>query len=91
MGMGVDGPKNLNDPPHSDWDPLFTVAPIHGLLKVAGNSLEIVESKLNDIKSVLGHPTIIKDIAGQSPPTSVNSRIDGHVRPREDHMNGREQ
>ncbi|KAI9656915.1 MAG: hypothetical protein M1831_004463 [Alyxoria varia] len=88
VGMATDGPKNLNDPHHSTWDPLFNKAPIHGLLKVAGHSSDIVESKLSDIKSVLGHPIIIKDIAGQSPPTSVDSRLDGQVRPWETRMNG---
>ena len=91
MGMAIDGPRNLNDPPHSTWDPLFNIAPIHGLLKVAGNCTDIIESKLNDIKSILGHPTVIKDIAGQSPPTSVDSRLDGQVRPWEQRMNGHEQ
>ena len=81
LGMAVDGPRNLNDPPPSKWDPLFNKVPIHGLLKVAGSCPEEVESKLNAIKSVLGHPTVIKDIAGQSPPTTVNSRLDGQVRP----------
>ena len=91
MGMAIDGPKHLNDPPPSTWDPLFKIAPIHGLLKVAGNSPDIIERKLNDIKSVLGHPTVIKDIAGQSPPTNVNSRLDGQVRPLEQRLNGYEQ
>ena len=91
MGMAIDGPKNLNDPPQSKWDDLFKVATIHGLLKVAGNSAAIIESKLNDIKSVLGHSTVIKDIAGLSPPTRVNSRLDGQVRPRKDGKNGHEQ
>ena len=90
MGMAIDGPKNLNDPLLDDWDPLFKQR-IHGLLKVAGSSPSMVEKKLDDIKSVLGHPTVIKDIAGQSPPTSVNSRVDGQVRPYENKMNGREQ
>ena len=82
IGMAVDGPRNLNDPRHSTWDPLFKNAPIHGILKVAGNSLEEVERKLNEIKDVLGHSAgVIKDIAGQSPPTTVDSRVDGHVRP----------
>ncbi|KAK4696204.1 hypothetical protein P7C71_g1673, partial [Lecanoromycetidae sp. Uapishka_2] len=90
MGMGIDGPKNLNDPPQSTWDPLFKSSPIHGLLKVAGSSPEMVESKLNEIKSVLGHPTIIKDIAGQSPPNVVNSRVDGRVRPWKLRLNGHE-
>ena len=90
MGMAVDGPKSLNDPPLSDWDPLFKHR-IHGLLKVAGSSPSMIEKKLEGIKSVLGHPTIIKDIAGQSPPTSLNSRVDGKVRPYKHQMNGREQ
>lgn len=91
MGMAMDGPNNLNDPPSSTWDPLFNIATIHGLLKVAGSSRDMIERKLNDIKSILGHPTVIKDIPGQSPPTNVNSRLDGHVRPWVQHKNGLEQ
>ena len=88
--MASDGPEFLNDPPHDDWDPLFKQR-IHGLLKVAGSSHSMIEKKLDDIKSVLGHPTVIKDIAGQSPPTSVDSRVDGQVRPYKSKMNGHEQ
>ena len=90
-GMAVDGPKNLNDPPLAKWDPLFNTDPVHGILKVAGNSPEIVNSKLDDIKSILGHPTIIADIAAQSPPTTTNSRLDGQVRPRDQDLKGHEQ
>ena len=90
-GMRFDGPENLNDPPYTSWDPVFRSAPIHGLLKVSGSNLDIVESKLNELKSVLGHSTVIKDIAGQSPQTSVKSRLDGQVRPLKDRKNGFEQ
>ena len=90
-GMAFDGPRNLNDPPHSKWDPLFTKSPIHGLLKVAGNSPVMVETKLKEIKSILGYPNNIKDIAGHSPPTIENSRLDGQVRPLDQHLNGHEQ
>ena len=90
MGMATDGPKNLNDPPVSDWDPLFKHR-IHGLLKVAGSSPSMVKQKLDDIKNVLGYPTVIQDVAGQSPPTSVDSIVDGQVRPYKEKMNGREQ
>ena len=90
-GKPKDGPNELNDPPVAEWDPLFNTDPIHGLLKVAGNSQEIVDSRLGEIKSILGHPSIIADIAGQSLPTSTNSRLDGHVRPKEQRLNGHEQ
>ncbi|KAL8788622.1 MAG: hypothetical protein Q9195_007217 [Heterodermia aff. obscurata] len=89
MGMPIDGPKNLNDPLRSEWDPLFRHR-IHGLLKVAGSCPSMVEKKLDDIKSVLGHPTVIKDIAGHSPPTSVDSRVDRQIRTYESKMNGHE-
>lgn len=90
-GMATDGPKNLNDPPPGKWDPLFNTDPIHGILKVAGSSPEIVNSKLDDIKSILGHPTVIADIAAQSLPTSMNSRLDGQVRPKDQGLKGHEQ
>ena len=89
--MALDGPKNLNDPLPTHWDDLFNGDPIHGLLKVAGSNPSVIESKLNDIKSVLGHPIVINDIDGESAPTSVKSRVDGHVRPWKTKMNGREQ
>lgn len=90
-GMATDGPKNLNDPAPASWDPLFNTTPIHGILKVAGSSPEIVNSKLDGIKSILGYPTIIADIAAQSLPTSANSRVDGQVRPKDQGLNGHEQ
>ena len=90
-GKPKDGPNELNDLPVAEWDPLFNTDPIHGLLKVAGNSQEIVNSKLGEIKSILGHPSNIADIAGQSLPTSTNSRVDGHVRPKEQRLSGHEQ
>ena len=62
--MGNDGSEYLNDPEQSKWDSLFNVVPIHGLLKMAGSSSEEVESKLNDIKTILGYPTVIKEING---------------------------
>jgi hypothetical protein len=40
-----------------------------------------VKTKLDRIKGLLGHPTVIADIAAQSLPASVNSRVDGQVRP----------
>jgi hypothetical protein len=84
--------KDLADPPKEQWDPLFnSTTPIHGVLKVAGGSPEMVDSKLNDIKSILGHPTLIVDIAGRSLPTTANSRVDGHVRPKDQGLNGHEQ
>ena len=85
MGMGKDGPKNLNDPPQAKWDPLFRMTRIHGLLKVAGNSEKVIESKLSEIQGVLGHSIVIKDIPEQPPPTGKVSRVDGHTRPSKNH------
>ena len=82
---------NLNDPLPGSWDPPFGGNLIHGILKVAGTSPEIINSKLNEIKSSLGHPTLIVDIAAQSLPTSANSRVDSQVRPKAQGLNGREQ
>jgi hypothetical protein len=90
-GMATDGPKNLNDPLPASWDPLFNTGLIHGILKVAGSSPEMVNSKLDRIKGILGHPIIIADIAAQSPSTSANSRVDGQVRPKDQGLKGREQ
>ncbi|ERF74220.1 hypothetical protein EPUS_03410 [Endocarpon pusillum Z07020] len=89
-GMARDGPENLNDPAPTSWDPLFNASPIHGILKVAGHCQEIVNSKLDEIKKILGYPNIIADIAAQSLPTSANSRVDGQVRPKDQGLNGRE-
>ena len=91
MGMTVDGPRNLNDPDVDEWHHLFSKHRIHGLLKVAGSCADEVEKKLNEIKSVLGHSTVIKDIAAQSAPTSVNSRVDGQLRPYALKRHGHEQ
>ena len=82
----------LVDPPKDKWDPLFNSrTPIHGGLEVAGSSLEMVSSKFNDIKSILGHPTLIVDIPGRSLPTTANSRVKGHIRPKDQGLDGREQ
>ena len=89
--MIADGTKNLNDPSRIQWDGLFWRGAVHGLLKVAGSSPETIESKLKDIKDKLGHPTNIKDLPYQSSPTNANSRVDGHVRPWEQRLNGHEQ
>ena len=89
--MATDGPKSLNDPPPSKWDPLFNTVPIHGLLKVAGSSQEVINSKLQDLKSILGHGSVIADIAARSLPSSMDSRLDGQVRPREQGLKGHEQ
>jgi hypothetical protein len=86
--MKKDGP-NLNDSEWKDWDPLFQSQSIHGLLKVAGSSADQVKTKLERIKGLLGHPTVIADIEAQSPPASVNSRVDGQV--REKGFKGKEQ
>lgn len=88
-GMAKD--QNLNDPNSDEWDDLFkTPALIHGLLKVAGSSSDMVETKLNTIKTILAGT--VADIPAKSPPTTVNSRIDGQVRPKEPiKLNGHEQ
>ncbi|KAL6717683.1 hypothetical protein ACLMJK_005598 [Lecanora helva] len=88
-GMREDGPNNLNDPPVDDWDPLFRTTTIHGLLKIAGSYQELVDKELEQIKSVLGHSQgVIKDIDGNSAPTTLNSRLDGKTRDKAQH--GRE-
>ena len=89
MGMKEDGPDNLNDPKVDDWDPLFNNLTLHGLLKVAGSSPEMVNEKLNHLKRILDHPHVIKDINGNSPPTTANSMLEGNTRPGKEH--GREQ
>ena len=83
--MREDGPKNLNDPLVKEWDPLFRKKTIHGLLKVAGSSPEIVKKELDDIKSILGYPNVIIDIDGNSLPTKANSMLEGNTRPGKEH------
>ena len=96
-GLAKDGPANLNDPAPANWDPLFRPAEgaqrtrIDGMLKVAGDSRDSVNTKLDDIKNILGFPTIIHDIAAQSLPTTTNSRVNGVVRPKAQGLNGHEQ
>lgn len=85
VGMTEDGPNNLNDPPVDEWDSLFRTTTIHGLLKVAGSSLQIVDDELSHIKRILGYPYFIKDIEGNSPPTNTKSKLEGHTRPGKDH------
>lgn len=88
-GMAKDQ-ENLNDPASTSWDDLFkTPSLIHGILKVAGNSPEMVDTKLNAIKTILG--STIVDIPATSAPTTVKSRVDGQVRPKEQKLNGHEQ
>ena len=82
----------LADPPKDKWDLLFnSTTPIHGAHKVAGVNSKMVDSRLNDIKSILGHPTLIINIAGQSLPATTNSRVDGHMRPKDQGLNGHKQ
>ena len=83
MGMGDDGPDNLNDPPVDSWDPLFNTTTIHGLLKVAGSDSTIINDKLEHLKRALGHPQVITDIEGNSPPTLTKSKLEGNTRPGE--------
>ncbi|KAI9891154.1 MAG: hypothetical protein M1814_002997 [Vezdaea aestivalis] len=78
-GMAADK-DDFNDPAIDQWDALFNNSPIHGLLKVAGDCPQSVDYKLITIKQILGDS--IADIAANSPPTNVNSRLDGHVRPQ---------
>ena len=89
--MAKDGEKNLNDPPKDKWDPLFKSNPIHGILKVAGESPETIQKKLDEVKGILGYPHVIADIPAQSPPANVDSRLDGRLRPREKGLQGHEQ
>ena len=86
-GMAAD---NLNDPRSNDprIDPLFKdTSVIHGIIKIAANSSDLaksqtlVNSQLDAIKKILGHPTIIADIPARSLPSTANSRVDGQVRP----------
>ena len=88
--MALDGSTHLHDPPRSVWDSLFKV-PIHGLLKVAGNSQEEVEKKLKILQEALGHGSLIKDLSGTSSPTNLPSRVDGQVRPMASRLRGHEQ
>ena len=85
MGMGDDGPENLNDPPVDSWDPLFNTTTIHGLLKVAGSDSTIINDNLENLKSILGHPQVITDIEGNSPPSLTNSKLEGSTRRAEHH------
>lgn len=85
MGMADDGPENLNDPPVDSWDPLFTTTTIDGLLKVAGSDSKIINDKLEHLKRILGHPQVITDIEGNSPPSLTNSKLEGNTRPGEQH------
>ena len=73
-GMAQD--KALNDPSSSGWDSPFKMTdsktpPIHGVLKVAGNTPTIVAAHLKKIKDFLGG-TIVDVI---SPGSSVNGRV----------------
>jgi hypothetical protein len=84
---GMANDTMLIDPPKDDWDDLFkssTANPIHGLLKVAGDSKEQVNKHLDSIKKTLNHsgPTV-KDIPGKSEPTEIPSRVDGWTRPND--------
>ena len=89
MGMVEDGLNNLNDPPRENWDPLFKTTTIHGLLKVAGSSDTAINDELDHIKRILGYPYVIKDIDGNSAPTTIKSKVQGNTRPGDQH--GREQ
>ena len=85
MGMSNDGPTNLNDPEVEQWDPLFRANPIHGLLKVAGSDSKIINDKLEHLKRILGHPQVITDIEGTSPPSLTKSKLEGNTRPGKQH------
>ena len=89
LGMGDDGPDNLNDPPVDRWDDLFTKNTIHGLLKVAGSDSKIIHDKLEHLKRILGWSQVIIDIEGTSPPGITKSILEGNTR-RGEHR-GREQ
>lgn len=89
--MAKDGPKNLNDPPHDQWDAPFNSNQIHGILKVAGRGQELIDRKLDVIKNILGHPVVITDVAAPSGATNASSRCDGKLRPKELGLKGHEQ
>ncbi|KAL9045577.1 MAG: hypothetical protein Q9214_001401 [Letrouitia sp. 1 TL-2023] len=92
FAAGMAAEDKLNDPPVARWDPLFkATTPVHGVIKVAGSDPDMVNSRLVLIQLILKLGTLITDIAGQSPPTSVSSRIDGQVRPKDKGLNGHEQ
>ncbi|KAK1750992.1 Dyp-type peroxidase [Echria macrotheca] len=75
IGMKADGP-DLNDPTTTTEpdDPLANPDTIHGLLKVAGSSDDLVNERLKKIKDALQHGTVINDAGG------TKGRIDGATR-----------
>lgn len=86
--------KNLEDPDRETWDPLFRKKPekkeIHGLLKIAGSSMEEINTRLGDIQNVLGYPNVISPVIdGTSDASNEVSRINGQTRPEGDR--GKEQ
>ncbi|EXJ62099.1 hypothetical protein A1O7_02532 [Cladophialophora yegresii CBS 114405] len=89
LGMKQEDPSKMHDPPLEEWHPLFG-QDIHGLLKIAGSDPAIINTKLHNIKAILGHGTVINDIVYSSEPTTENSRVDGQVRPKDKQLNGRE-
>jgi hypothetical protein len=87
-GMAKDQP-NLADPLSTDWHDLFQKDKIHGVLKVAANNRDSVNSLLAKIKGILGNT--VTDVPGKSAPTIAISRVDGQVRSKEKGLNGHEQ
>ncbi|CAO2652321.1 Nn.00g006040.m01.CDS01 [Neocucurbitaria sp. VM-36] len=82
---------SLSDPDFTQWDPLFKSksTPIHGLLKIAGSDADEVNKKLQAILKVLQHGTVTLDVKGISPPNTVESRIDGAVKPKGFNLDGK--
>jgi hypothetical protein len=86
--------ESLRDLFPEKWDALFKET-IDGIIKVAGSDKQQAETKLDAIKEALGHgagtAAPIQDIKKQSFPTKIDSRVDGQVRSKEEHLNGLEQ
>ncbi|ERF69422.1 hypothetical protein EPUS_05967 [Endocarpon pusillum Z07020] len=77
-GMSSDKVRTtLNDPATKKWDVLFQSTKIHGLLKIAGSSPEMVKERLMRIQVTLKHGEAIEDAA----PT--DSQVVGWTRPND--------
>ncbi|KAK3345917.1 hypothetical protein B0T25DRAFT_505989 [Lasiosphaeria hispida] len=74
QGMGLD--SGVLSDRTTDLDPLFAHPDgIHGLLKVAGSSEDMVGKRLKTIQDALGWGTVIKDVPG-----GTAGRVDGATR-----------
>ena len=77
--------KLLNDPTSaSTFDKLFQSDDrIHGLLKVAGSTKEVVDQHLRSIQDVLRHNRAIKDALITSSQDPMGPPLDGWTRPND--------